>query len=443
MTVLGPPEKKAAPTLQWRPTPCTLTADQKVFWDAVKIKVMRNHPFFTFLLVDRFKELIFTKDIPTAATDGFRTIAINPDYFLKKSVGNGEFAVCHEVGHSITEHILRAKAFQLVGAIGGVKFHWGRSNIAQDLRLNKDLVDSGVGEIHKDWLFDASVGDNETWEDIYVRMYEHDPLPPGPGGEGEGEDGSGGPYNEDAKGRWRGQSFDGHLPPPIDPTTGQPMKPDVNGMKEAVLQAAAFAKSQGKFPAGFQKVIDALMEPQIDWEEQLAATLLSKIGRSDLSFQRPHRRRMAVSYRGMVTIMPGLAGKNAGNLWIGGDSSGSMHCGKEMETVCSEICGIITLARPNSVKLAWCDAAVHRVDEIEDVSDLEEALKLGVPGGGGTDFRPVFDEIERRGERPDALVFLTDGYGDFPGNPPSYPVIWCMTTDVEPPFGEVVRVVVR
>jgi len=88
----------------------------------------------------------------------------------------------------------------------------------------------------------------------------------------------------------------------------------------------------------------------------------------------------------------------------------------------------------------WCDAQVGRVDEVEEASQLTMLDKP--PGDGGTAFNPVFDEIAEMGLVPDALVYLTDGYGRFPGAAPSYPVIWG-TTALEPekyPFGDVVAI---
>jgi predicted metal-dependent peptidase len=61
-------------------------------------------------------------------------------------------------------------------------------------------------------------------------------------------------------------------------------------------------------------------------------------------------------------------------------------------------------------------------------------------GGGGTSFVPVFKKVEELGITPALLIYFTDGYGTFPDEPPPYPVIWVMTEDVTPPFGEVVKV---
>lgn len=84
----------------------------------------------------------------------------------------------------------------------------------------------------------------------------------------------------------------------------------------------------------------------------------------------------------------------------------------------------------------------NRVDEAEEPEDLIEIRAKGAPGGGGTSFVPVFDEIYNSGLRPDALVYLTDGYGSFPDKAPPYSVIWgSIGLDKSGyPFGDVVMI---
>ncbi|MEW5972138.1 MAG: VWA-like domain-containing protein [Pseudomonadota bacterium] len=60
-------------------------------------------------------------------------------------------------------------------------------------------------------------------------------------------------------------------------------------------------------------------------------------------------------------------------------------------------------------------------------------------GQGGTDFRPVFDWVGRSGEDFDALVYFTDGKGDYPATAPGLPVLWAVAGTAMPPFGEVIR----
>ena len=125
------------------------------------------------------------------------------------------------------------------------------------------------------------------------------------------------------------------------------------------------------------------------------------------------------------------------------DTSGSIG-EKELNMFFAEMAGILEDVRPKRLVVMWCDAKVHRVDEIEEASDLTGLRKKGAPGGGGTMFEPVFDEMDKMGlDDVDALVYLTDGYGSFPKAPPSYPVIWGNISDLKPehyPFGDVVEI---
>ena len=66
-------------------------------------------------------------------------------------------------------------------------------------------------------------------------------------------------------------------------------------------------------------------------------------------------------------------------------------------------------------------------------------------GGGGTEFAPFFDAADEAGLVADGTVavYLTDGEGPFPSEPPNYPVLWIVTPggidEDRFPFGDVVR----
>lgn len=71
-----------------------------------------------------------------------------------------------------------------------------------------------------------------------------------------------------------------------------------------------------------------------------------------------------------------------------------------------------------------------------------EPIELKAVGGGGTDFRPVFEHIEDNRMEPRCLIYLTDLAGKFPDEEPAFPVLWAATTDRTPPFGEKLRIFV-
>ena len=105
----------------------------------------------------------------------------------------------------------------------------------------------------------------------------------------------------------------------------------------------------------------------------------------------------------------------------------------------AETRAVLEKYKPKRIIIVDCDAKIHRWEEIADESELEDKAL----GGGGTDFRPVFERIEEEMLEPDLMLYLTDGYGLFPSERPSYPVVWGSITDpkhVTYPWGDVVQV---
>ena len=76
--------------------------------------------------------------------------------------------------------------------------------------------------------------------------------------------------------------------------------------------------------------------------------------------------------------------------------------------------------------------AISNPEPFEDRIDF--LFDEAVEGGGGTDFRPVFDWVEHENRSPNMLVYFTDAEGDFPKLPPNYPVIWLVKGKGEVPI---------
>ena len=90
------------------------------------------------------------------------------------------------------------------------------------------------------------------------------------------------------------------------------------------------------------------------------------------------------------------------------------------------------------IRDSYCTSVVTGTQVIESSNDLV------VPQGrGGTEFDPVFHHIDKSGEQPVGLVYLTDGYGYVGVEQPQYDVLWVITEcgdkDFTPPFGEVIH----
>jgi predicted metal-dependent peptidase len=70
-------------------------------------------------------------------------------------------------------------------------------------------------------------------------------------------------------------------------------------------------------------------------------------------------------------------------------------------------------------------------------------LELTPEGGGGTDYRPVFEWVEQEGLDPACLVYLTDmECMHFPRCDPEYPVLWARVGGGgnTPPFGDMIDI---
>lgn len=118
------------------------------------------------------------------------------------------------------------------------------------------------------------------------------------------------------------------------------------------------------------------------------------------------------------------------------DTSGSCS-GETMKGFLEELMAILRDAGGPKVEmtLIQCDAEIQKVQTIgreDSVEDLMENFE--VYGYGGTDFRPVFDYVNQQREEPDGkrfkgLLYLSDGYGDFPEQVPEYPVAFLFPRD--------------
>ena len=88
-----------------------------------------------------------------------------------------------------------------------------------------------------------------------------------------------------------------------------------------------------------------------------------------------------------------------------------------------------------NLHIVQCDAAIQEDKKITCQEDFDEYLKtMQIRGLGGTDFRPVFEYVERlrsAGEFANlkGLIYFTDGYGAFPAKKPDYDTAFVFVDD--------------
>lgn len=199
--------------------------------------------------------------------------------------------------------------------------------------------------------------------------------------------------------------------------------------KRRTARVAQSAKAQGELPAGLERLVKDLLYPRVSWRNQLRRYVTS-MGRESADWKRPNRKFLESGF-----YFPTLKSKRL-EVAFAVDTSGSIS-DDDLRDFMSEVKGALDSFPSYKVRLFACDAGVHTKVTAERPEDFDDFIDE-IRGGGGTDFRPVFDELEN--EPVKALVYLTDGRGTFPDKIPPYDVLWVINNrDVDPPWGKVVR----
>lgn len=202
-----------------------------------------------------------------------------------------------------------------------------------------------------------------------------------------------------------------------------------NQVAEAVNREAG--KGRGSIPRGLQRWAKKHLEPaKIPWQAKLSRLIRCAVemraGAVDYRYSQTSRRQwglMALSPNEDacdIPIIPGLV-EPVPTVGVGLDTSLSMR-DSEIVAGVRETVGIMK-ALQAKVQFVACDAAVHAVKQVSTVEELLGSIK----GGGGTDFHPMFEAIDKMQPRPEVFVVITDGDGPAPVKPPpNVHIIWLL-----------------
>lgn len=412
--------------------PNELTKEQKRLFTMAKLNMLRRLPYYGVYAVGLHYSINWT--IPTAATNG-TGIKYNPAFLLGghdgeplRDVQEVIFIIAHEVLHCSFKHMLRMswREHQL----------W---NIAADYAINWILHKGGVGKFPvakpdpktgkvPPKLLDTKY-DGMTAEQIYDLLEKQ--CDGGAGGKiklhgvvvdlsGDGDPGGTGGFEMP-------ENLDGSA---LTDAQRSELERTIDGNTST---AAMSAKSQGKFPADLERLIDTALKPKVNWRERLRHFVARQFP-DDYSWRKPHRRYLGA----MGLYLPFIEKTGVGKILTIFDTSGSIGFeGEQSEgaLIFAEIKGIAEDCVPEELHVMYCDARVAG----HDIFGQGETPSLKPRGGGGTDFRPPFAKVNKEGLDFQCVIYLTDGYGPFPEKPMPYPVLWVMTTDVVAPWGETIK----
>ena len=324
-----------------------------------------------------------------------KSLYYNPEYIDALDVEQTQFALSREALHCALLHFYRRGS--------RIENLW---QAACDYAVNPLLIDDGLSPTPDTVYLPEFAG--MTAEEIYPLLQDNLPQDADQA-EGDGDGGSG---------------AEGQRPRDAEPDPGE-LDALAAQWRQRMAAAAQQAQQAGKLSADMARIVDFYLQPKLPWRALLAQHL-SATARNDYSYTRPSSR------RGDPAIFPGLRSDEI-ELVVAVDTSGSIR-DDEVEQFFAEIDAIKGQMRAR-ISLLCCDAEIAEGFPLVFEPWEEFRRDIDIQGGGGTDFRPVFDWIESQDRPPDTLVYFTDARGRFPPAEPHWPTLWLVKGNGEVPFG--------
>ncbi|WP_066636746.1 vWA domain-containing protein [Desulfolucanica intricata] len=379
-----------------------------------KIRMLLENPFFGTLVM--YLPVVPDFSVTRTDTNG-ELLFYNPQWINSLSEEESAAVVCHTVLHCALGHLWR-RSFRKPE----------RWDAACDYVVNLVLEEAGYKL--PAGLFSNKLYRGKSAEEVYSILSEKESAEQLGGvslsrscNNGEIGNGSSGGEGED-----EGDLFDQHEH--WEDITGGPGARSEELQRlwtERVTRAVQIARSRGDLPGALERLVGELLRPEKDWRQILAEFLVRL--RADYSWLPPDRR--LIPYNILVPDL-GEEEERLEDIVVAVDTSGSVE-NAHLQRFLSEVRGIISSFYTINSHLVFCDSKIQSWHNLINFTDV-------IPtGGGGTDTRPVFDEIIKRGINPSALVYYTDGITIYPTFEPPYPVLWVLTKEhTTPPWGRCV-----
>ena len=363
-----------------------------------------DQPFFGSLALRL--NLVEDNKRKTTSING-ESLFYNAAYVEKLSIRQMTGLLAHEVMHAALGHCWRIGSRDL-----------RKWNIASDYAINQNLIDTGFAL--PDGALTSPAYDTLSTEEVYNLLSDQEPK--------ESPQNQGNSSHENNKKEEEGAyGIDPGMCGAVEPAKAEEVKEQKAEWKAAVAQAVQLAK--GTLPGNIKKQMVEILDPPLPWHV-LLRDFVERTARNDYDWTRPSRR-----YIGQGIILPSLLSEQLPEIVIAIDTSGSIDT-KALSRFATEASNVLE-AYNTTIRVIYCDTRVHG-EEIFTQADLP--MKMHPVGGGGTNFAPVFEYVEKENIMPACLIYFTDLCGRFPIKEPEYPTMWLTTAEEgTAPFGITVR----
>ncbi|WP_201351932.1 vWA domain-containing protein [Hydrogenimonas urashimensis] len=372
-----------------------------------KTRLVVRNPWFG-LLASRLK-MESSDEVEAFLSDG-RVLQYNDEWIAEVPVESVEFALANSVMHHVLSHENRKLSRQ--------GWLW---QLATDYAINDLLAQNGF-HIPEGARFEARFSGMYA-EAIYAVLKDEIKNEEYNDDESNEEG-----FNEQNRNRQKEQApskerkQEGSEKFPLPPQELEPALEEMwaNAMQEALKRA----KDQGKTPAGLERLFEKGVQGSVDWRSELYQAIHRHL-KSDYTYARPNRKALAYGI-----YLPSTTSERL-TVTVAIDSSGSVD-EKLLGLFMGELEAMMLSFPDAEVDLLVCDAKIQGIYRFRSGEVLDFTLK----GGGGTDFRPVFETIDKELPQTALLIYFTDGEGRFPETEPFYDTIWVLPEEKEVPFGK-------
>ena len=205
-------------------------------------------------------------------------------------------------------------------------------------------------------------------------------------------------------------------------------------LQEEILQEQLFAEqalahlmseaTRGDLPQSMERFFTFEIQGKINWRDALKVAL-DRYFRDDFVLMPPSKKLLSLGI-----YLPSSISQTF-RLVIAVDSSGSVD-EELLSSFLSEISFLMAMVQNYQIDLLVCDDKIHSHQTFLS-GDLLECTLIG---GGGTNYKPVFEFIDQELEDVKLLLYFTDLEGIFPKEDPRYEVKWVTPKEGQIPFGE-------
>lgn len=363
-----------------------MSLEQKI--SQAKAKLLVDYPLFG-TIASRL-ELVQNDDIQSFKSNGIK-LEYNSDFLARLNPSKMEFVFANGAMHASLAHEARRD--------GRSGWLW---QLSTDYAINDMLVENGLerpDEAHYSKRFSGMYA-----EEIYAQLQDdilRDEL-----------------------------EYEADTPDDVDNAKKGSQSQELSQEEQLFGEFAGSVIEQeaksAELPSSITRFFKISHGSKINWRNELKAAL-ERHHKDDFTLLPPSKK-----FLHLGIYLPSCISRRF-KLVVAVDTSGSID-----ERLLSEFLGelnfLMNTISNYQIELILCDDKIvsHKTFYGGDI------LEVDIKGGGATDFRPVFEFVERELEDVNLLLYFSDLEGIFPHKVPNYEVKWVSPKDADVAFGEVI-----